>query len=129
MQLAQERLGVPKVVQPRYMASADLDNLSCMTYLSYFMKTNACGYKATLRDVNKILAPDSISNFVVCYHMCEQKLGHTLQSIATCYSCIIQSDWKDGLSLCKLVSSVGGQVKGWPDVPTFDPVHCTKLGT
>jgi len=75
MRLAQERLGVPMVVSPANMASADLDQLSGMTYLSYFMKLNSCGYKATLRDVNKILGPQSVSNFVVSEGPCRSCLS------------------------------------------------------
>lgn len=66
MRLAQERLGVPMVVSPKNMASTHLDHMSGMTYLSYFMKLNSCGYKATLREVNKLLpSANHVSNFTV----------------------------------------------------------------
>jgi len=65
MRLAQERLGVPIVVSPQHMASSDLDQNSGMTYLSYFMKLNSCGYKATLRDVNQLLPSSHVTNFTV----------------------------------------------------------------
>ena len=67
MRLAQERLGVPQVVSPQHMASSDLDQQSGMTYLSYFMKLDSCGYKATLREVNKLLSTAPVFNFTVSF--------------------------------------------------------------
>lgn len=49
MTLARDQLGVPMVLDPEYLASPYLDELSGMTYLSYFMKEGGPGYLATLR--------------------------------------------------------------------------------
>lgn len=38
MNIAQREFGIPKVLEPEYLASPWLDELSGMTYLSYFMK-------------------------------------------------------------------------------------------
>ena len=38
MELAQKHFGIPMVMDPEDLASPDLDELSGMTYLSYFMK-------------------------------------------------------------------------------------------
>lgn len=38
MSLAQKHFNIPLVLEPEYLASPHLDELSGMTYLSYFMK-------------------------------------------------------------------------------------------
>lgn len=64
MSIAQKDLGIPAVLEPEYLASPWLDELSGMTYLSYFMKPGSPGYHATLRWVNSRLQK-SINNFTV----------------------------------------------------------------
>lgn len=52
------------VLEPEYLASPWLDELSGMTYLSYFMKPDGPGYNASMRWVNsQIKRP--VSNFTV----------------------------------------------------------------
>ncbi|XP_067943794.1 filamin-B-like [Watersipora subatra] len=102
MRLAQERLGVPMVVSPQHMASADIDQLSVMTYLSYFMKMDSCGYKATLREVNRLLLSNPVFNFT--------------------------SDWRDGNAVCGLVESVGGLIPDRAQLDTTDALHTTSIG-
>lgn len=64
MNLAHREFGVPKVLEPEYLASPWLDELSGMTYLSYFMKPDGPGYNATKRWVNsQIKVP--VHNFTV----------------------------------------------------------------
>jgi len=66
MDLAARQLGVPQVLRAENMSSRDLDELSCMTYLSYFMKVDSPGYGETLRWVRQQLAPaHSVRNFQV----------------------------------------------------------------
>ena len=48
MRLANELFDIPTVIRPEDMASPDVDELSGMTYLSYFMAEDSPGYKATL---------------------------------------------------------------------------------
>lgn len=38
MEVAEKQFGIPLVLEPEYLASPHLDELSGMTYLSYFMK-------------------------------------------------------------------------------------------
>ena len=66
MSIAHERFGIPKILEPEYLASRWLDELSGMTYLSYFMKPDGPGYNATMRWVNsQVRRP--VSNFTVLF--------------------------------------------------------------
>ncbi|GLH04451.1 Filamin-A [Gryllus bimaculatus] len=87
MEAARRELGVPVVLQPEYLASPHLDELSGMTYLSYFMREGGPGYKATLRWVQSQLPDMHVRNFT--------------------------RDWNDGTVLCSLVRSLGGPVPGF----------------
>lgn len=64
MKLAHREFNVPMVLEPEYLASPWLDELSGMTYLSYFMKPNSPGFRATLDWVNSRLER-GITNFTV----------------------------------------------------------------
>lgn len=67
MSIAQKDLGIPAVLEPEYLASPWLDELSGMTYLSYFMKPGSPGFHATLRWVNsKLKRP--VKNFTVSHY-------------------------------------------------------------
>lgn len=85
MEKAKEEFGVPMILTPEDLASPNLDELSGMTYLSYFMNEESPGYKATLRWVQSRLPQLHLSNFT--------------------------SDWNDGLALCSLVHSLGATVE------------------
>ncbi len=65
MTTAQSSLNIPLVVTPENMSSPELDELSSITYLSYFMKEGSPGYIATLRLIQSILSDETISNFTV----------------------------------------------------------------
>ncbi len=65
MDLAKTHFDIPQVVTPENMSSPDLDELSGMTYLSYFMKVDSPGYFATLRWVQKQIPQKNITNFQV----------------------------------------------------------------
>lgn len=64
MNLAQREFNIPRVLEPEYLASPWLDELSGMTYLSYFMKPDSPGFHATLRWVNSRLEKQ-VRNFTV----------------------------------------------------------------
>ncbi|XP_050514727.1 filamin-A isoform X1 [Diabrotica virgifera virgifera] len=81
MNIAQKDLGIPAVLEPEYLASPWLDELSGMTYLSYFMKPGSPGFYATLRWVNSRLER-SINNFT--------------------------TDWNDGRVISEVIRSLGG---------------------
>ncbi|XP_046654649.1 filamin-C-like isoform X2 [Daphnia pulicaria] len=87
MELAQKVFDIPMVLEPEYLASPYLDDLSGMTYLSYFMKENSPGFFATLRWVNSQIPQMKINNFT--------------------------SNWNDGVAVCSLVHSLGGPVPGF----------------
>uniref|UniRef100_A0A183CWG4 Calponin-homology (CH) domain-containing protein n=1 Tax=Gongylonema pulchrum TaxID=637853 RepID=A0A183CWG4_9BILA len=55
IRLAEEHFKIPGILSACDMSSPDLDELSCITYLSYFVKIAAPGYNATLRHVRKAL--------------------------------------------------------------------------
>lgn len=67
MELARDRFNIPMVLEPEYLASPYLDELSGMTYLSYFMKEKSPGTKATLNWVNSQLKSHTVSNFTVSF--------------------------------------------------------------
>jgi len=66
MALAKEHFGIPMILSPENLSSPDLDELSGMTYLSYFMKVDSPGYHATLEWVQSQVPHTQISNFQVC---------------------------------------------------------------
>ncbi|XP_058120386.1 filamin-A isoform X1 [Anopheles ziemanni] len=83
MNLAYERFGIPKVLEPEYLASRWLDELSGMTYLSYFMRPGGPGYNATMKWVNgQIRRP--VTNFT--------------------------TDFNDGKVFCEIIKDLGGPV-------------------
>ena len=65
MTLAKTHFDIPLVVRPEDLSSADLDELSGMTYLSYFMKLDSPGYHQTLNLVRRLLRHGTVSNFTV----------------------------------------------------------------
>ena len=65
MQLAKQNFDIPLVVRPEDLASPDLDELSGMTYLSYFMKVDSPGYNATMNMVRRLLKHGTVNNFTV----------------------------------------------------------------
>ncbi|VVC87913.1 unnamed protein product, partial [Leptidea sinapis] len=81
MKLAHREFDVPMVLEPEYLASPWLDELSGMTYLSYFMKPGYAGVKSTLDWVNSKLERH-ITNFT--------------------------TDWNDGRVANELVRAMGG---------------------
>ncbi|CAD5125182.1 DgyrCDS13424 [Dimorphilus gyrociliatus] len=82
LDLAHDLFRIPKVLTPEHMASVDLDELSGMTYLSYFMKANSAGYDQTLKWVRNQMPTKHVNNFT--------------------------SDWIDGILLRSLVVRFGG---------------------
>ena len=65
MQLAKDHLNVPRVISAEDFASSELDELSAMTYLSYFIRKDSPGYYATLNWVCRQLRDTNISNLTV----------------------------------------------------------------
>ncbi|XP_046603545.1 filamin-A [Neodiprion virginianus] len=94
MEISKREFGIPMVLEPEYLASPYLDELSGMTYLSYFMKEGSPGFHATLRWVNSQLPHAPVKNFT--------------------------TDWNDGRALCSIVRNLGGPVPTYDRLDT-DP--------
>uniref|UniRef100_A0A0L8H3C6 Calponin-homology (CH) domain-containing protein n=1 Tax=Octopus bimaculoides TaxID=37653 RepID=A0A0L8H3C6_OCTBM len=84
MNIAKDIFDIPLVVRPEDLASPHLDELSGMTYLSYYMKQDSPGYYATLDRVKKLLHKNDIHNFT--------------------------TDWNDGQLVCEMVNATGGNI-------------------
>jgi filamin len=67
MNIAYEKLNIPLVVTPENMSSPELDELSSITYISYFMKEESPGYLKTLSIIQDLLPDEKITNFNVSY--------------------------------------------------------------
>lgn len=67
MILANEKFGIPRILSPENFASSDLDDLSAMTYLSYFVKVDSPGYFDTLNWVCQQLRTAAITNLTVIF--------------------------------------------------------------
>lgn len=65
MVIAKEQLHVPRVISAEDFASPALDELSSMTYLSYFVKHESPGYYHTLNWACKQLRTTNITNLTV----------------------------------------------------------------
>ncbi|XP_017783791.1 PREDICTED: filamin-A-like isoform X1 [Nicrophorus vespilloides] len=95
MSIANKELGIPAVLEPEYLASPWLDELSGMTYLSYFMKPGSPGFHATLRWVNSRLERP-VENFT--------------------------SAWNDGRVISEVIRSLGGSSAA-PEKLRTEPSH------
>ena len=76
MSLAEKRFGIPQVIVPEDLAG-DPDELSVMTYLSYFCQPDSVGQTCLLEWLDSVMVEQRVSNFTF--------------------------DWKDGTALCCLV--------------------------
>ncbi|KAL5004306.1 hypothetical protein ScPMuIL_017762 [Solemya velum] len=101
MALAKEHFNIPRVISPEDFASSALDELSAMTYLSYFLKVDSPGYYSTLNWVCRQLRTTNITN--------------------------LTTDWNDGYYICAVVSSLGGDIPGWPSLNRNERIsNCQK---
>ena len=83
MELAKQQFGIPQVLRAENLSSRDLDELSCMTYLSYFMKVDSPGYSETLGWVRRQLPAISVRNFQVTFTAGDSRLRIALELIHT----------------------------------------------
>lgn len=65
MTTALNEFEIPLVVTPLNMSSPELDELSAITYLSYFIREGSPGYRATLKWAQSFLSEEKIENFSV----------------------------------------------------------------
>lgn len=93
MNLAHRHFNVPKILEPEYLASPWLDELSGMTYLSYFMKPDGPGYNASMRWVNSTIR-NPVRNFT--------------------------TDWNNGKVFSEIIKGLGGNAPA-PERISGDP--------
>ena len=77
MEVAYKKFGVPKLIEPEGLCHMP-EELSMMTYLSYFCGPDSIGYRSLLEWVRRQIPASNVTNF--------------------------SSDWKDGSALCALVN-------------------------
>uniref|UniRef100_A0A1I7TZT0 Calponin-homology (CH) domain-containing protein n=1 Tax=Caenorhabditis tropicalis TaxID=1561998 RepID=A0A1I7TZT0_9PELO len=82
--LAERYLEVPGIISADHLSSPHLDELSCLTYLSYFITKGAPGYRATLKKVSLLLPDCNVED--------------------------LEHSWSDGFLLAHLVEACGGNV-------------------
>ncbi|EYB91189.1 hypothetical protein Y032_0209g2104 [Ancylostoma ceylanicum] len=82
LKLATQYLAIPPIISAAHLNSPHLDELSCITYLSYFIMRGSCGYRATLYRVQQLLPESVVEDF--------------------------EMSWSDGYLLSLLVEAVGG---------------------
>jgi len=70
MQLAMDLFDIPNVIRPEDLAGPNLDELSGMTYFSYFMAEGSPGFRATLNWVRTQISPTPVDNFDVSIPIC-----------------------------------------------------------
>ena len=63
MQLADDNFGIPQILSAHHMSNPDVDELSMMTYLSYFTQDNGIGEKWNLNLVNRWNTNHPVENF------------------------------------------------------------------
>ena len=87
MMLAKQHFDIPLVVRPEDLSSSDLDELSGMTYLSYFMKLDSPGYDMTLTLVKRIMRNNNIHNFTVSLY----SFNKTKTAVFPCWLCFLRA--------------------------------------
>lgn len=80
MNMAEEKYNIPQIITPLVITSKFQDELSMMTYLSYFTQVGSPGEEATLRFVNESSPGLRVSNF--------------------------NSDWSNGVNLVRFTESI-----------------------
>jgi filamin len=80
MQLAEKEFAVPQIIRPEDLVNPEIDELSVMTYLSYFCGAGSPGFHNLLKWVNSVIPEYKITNFT--------------------------SDWRDGRALSALVNAL-----------------------
>uniref|UniRef100_A0A0K0EUB1 Jitterbug (inferred by orthology to a D. melanogaster protein) n=1 Tax=Strongyloides venezuelensis TaxID=75913 RepID=A0A0K0EUB1_STRVS len=95
LEIAEKYLHVPAVLNAEHMSSTELDELSTITYLSFFVSENGPGYIGSLNNVSKLMPDVRITNF--------------------------DRSWNDGYLLCKLILSVGGKIQNFNNLNFNDP--------
>uniref|UniRef100_A0A914YJC9 Calponin-homology (CH) domain-containing protein n=1 Tax=Panagrolaimus superbus TaxID=310955 RepID=A0A914YJC9_9BILA len=97
LSIAERHLNIPAIISAEHLSSDELDELSSITYLSYFVKRGGPAYKATLENVRKLLPDVRINDF--------------------------ERSFNDGYLLARLVEAVGGTVPAFNKMIFDDPSY------
>uniref|UniRef100_A0AC35FWF6 Calponin-homology (CH) domain-containing protein n=1 Tax=Panagrolaimus sp. PS1159 TaxID=55785 RepID=A0AC35FWF6_9BILA len=97
LSIAERHLNIPAIISAEDLSSNELDELSAITYLSYFVKRGGPAYKATLENVRKLLPDVRINDF--------------------------ERSFNDGYLLARLVEAVGGTVPAFNKMIFDDPSY------
>ena len=95
MNLAEENFGIPQVMQPEDLAVDKPDDLSVMTYVSYFCKPDSVGQTSLLAWIQQKIPHKNITNFT--------------------------TDWVDGTAVGALTDVISGG--DFPEYEEMDPTH------
>ena len=79
MDAAEKNFKIPKVLSPEFFSSPYVDELSMMTYLSYYTQPGSIGEKRTLEYINEAAPGLNVKNF--------------------------NTDWNDGKTLCRFLEA------------------------
>lgn len=103
MNAAEKNFGIPKVLSPEFFVSPYVDELSMMTYLSYYTQPGSIGEKRTLQFINDSAPGLNVRNF--------------------------NTDWNDGKKLLQfLEAQCPGIVPGYENIDRNSPLENAKLG-
>ena len=80
MKVAEKEFAIPQIIRPEDLVNPDIDELSVMTYVSYFCGAGSPGFYKLLKWVNSVIPEYGIKNFT--------------------------SDWRDGRALSALVNAL-----------------------
>ena len=99
---AKNHFRIPKVLSPEFFVSPYVDELSMMTYLSYFTQPGSIGEKRTLQFVNESAPGLNVTNF--------------------------NTDWNDGKALCRfLESQCPGIIQDYENIDDKSPLENVSI--
>jgi filamin len=75
MQLARQQFGIPLILRPEHLASTELDDMSAITYLSYYIKVGSPGYNATLQHIQPMVTVVNSVNIVLNVFLFNKVIG------------------------------------------------------
>uniref|UniRef100_A0AC35TTY3 Calponin-homology (CH) domain-containing protein n=1 Tax=Rhabditophanes sp. KR3021 TaxID=114890 RepID=A0AC35TTY3_9BILA len=98
--LAEKYLNVPALLNPEHLSSSELDELSTITYLSFFVAEGGPGYVSSLRNCSRLMPDVRVMDF--------------------------DKSWNDGYLLCRLVQAVGGYIPDFEEMNFGDPSYFVR---
>lgn len=99
---AEKNFKIPKVLSPEFFVSPYVDELSMMTYLSYFTQPGSVGEKRTLEFINESAPGLNVRNF--------------------------NTDWNDGKKLCQYLEAIcPGIIPDYENIDRNSPLENATL--